>query len=196
MGVFHVCENGCVNLLHLFVCCDHCIAASIYCQRTNVFIAWHVFCIAVCLLCFFVCLFVVFTSWVCCVYTWSVFYVSRQNCVVLHDCNKNATLNKNSQWAKKYREGEVGERGPTTGWQPENQRESQREPERASERATESHRDSLWLSLTLSDSFSDSLLICLQSPCLAHNFLARLVAALLRFILVWVYPHIKSSCRS
>ena len=33
----------------------------------------------------------------CVVYACSVFYVSRQNCVVLHDCNKNATLNKNSQ---------------------------------------------------------------------------------------------------
>ena len=63
--------------------------------------------------------------------------------------------------------------------------------ERSNQRARESDRNSLWLSLTFSDSvwlslilsgsLSLSLRICLQSPCLVHKELARLLASLLRY---------------
>ena len=57
------------------------------------------------------------------------------------------------------------------------------EPERARASQSEPESGSLWLSLAPSGSLrlSLALRICLQSPCLAHKALARIVASLLRY---------------
>ena len=108
---------------------------------------------------------------------------SHQNGVVFHNCNKNATLNKNAGFTETETERE-SQRERAEERERDPAREPEREPERAKER--DSHRDSLWLSLCFSLALSNSLSGCLslrirlQSPCLAHKALARLGASLLR----------------
>ena len=65
----------------------------------------------------------------------------------------------------------------------ESQREPENEPERKPQRATKILSGSLWLSLAPSGLLRLflALRICLQSRCLAHKALARLVAGLLRY---------------
>ena len=57
--------------------------------------------------------------------------------------------------------------------------ETEREIQPESQREPQSHRDSLWLSLRIS----------LQSICLAHKALARLIAALLCYSTLSWYDH-------
>ena len=75
---------------------------------------------------------------------------SRKTGVVLHYCNKNATLNKNACFPKsqKRQRGRDPAREPERALERVPERESQREPERA----TEILSNSLGLSRTLSDS--------------------------------------------
>ena len=94
------------------------------------------------------------------------FNVSRQNGVVLHNCNKNATLNKNKCFTESQKQRQRG-REPERGGagereiQPKSQRERKSEPERENhrepERATESQIEPQRFSLAL----SDSLWLCL-----------------------------------
>ena len=96
---------------------------------------------------------------------------SRQNGVVLHNCNKNATLNKNACFTVSQKQR-----------QRERAREIEPERERSNQRATESHRNSLWLSLALSESLWLSLTLSGSlGPCLARS----VAPALQHFILVW-----------